>query len=204
MKPKVLVVFYSRTGNIAALADAEAEGAVSAGAEVRLARVDDLAPESVINANEAWRTSRQEQKLKYQEAQISDLEWADAVIFGSPTRYGNMAAEMKLYIDKTAGLWMAGKLLNKPASAFTSTASMHGGNETTLLSFYMPMSHLGMIIVPPGYSDPIMFQAGTPYGASAVVGGDASIRPNPLDLQAARHQGHRVATVAAALLSSKQ
>jgi NAD(P)H dehydrogenase (quinone) len=203
MKPKVLVVFYSRTGNIARLADAEAEGARSIGAEVKLARVDDLAPESVINANTAWRTSRNEQKQKYPEAEISDLEWADAVIFGSPTRYGNMAAEMKLYIDKTAGLWVAGKLQNKPASAFTSTATMHGGNETTLLSFYMPMTHLGMIIVPPGYSDPVMFQAGTPYGASAVVGGDASIPPTDMDLQAARHQGRRVATVAEALLSSK-
>ncbi len=200
MKPKVLVVFYSRTGNVAKLADAEAEGALAGGAEVRVVRVDDLAPTEVISSNEGWRQSREAQRAKYPEARIDDLEWADAIIFGTPTRYGNMAAEMKLYLDKTAKLWAEGKLANKVGSAFTSTATTHGGNETTLLTFFMPMSHFGMIIVPPGYTDPILFQAGTPYGASAVVGGMADIPPTDADLQVARHQGKRVAEITAKII----
>lgn len=201
MKPKVLVVFYSRTGNVAKLADAEAEGATEAGSEVRVVRVDDLAPAEVIAGNEGWRLSRDAQRAKYPEAQLSDLEWADAIIFGTPTRYGNMAAEMKLYLDKTAKLWAEGKLANKVGSAFTSTATMHGGNETTLLTFFMPMSHFGMIIVPPGYTDPILFQAGTPYGASSVVGGMADIPPTDADLHVARHQGKRVAEITAKIIA---
>jgi NAD(P)H dehydrogenase (quinone) len=203
MNPKVLVVFCSRTGNIAALADAIGEGAASGGAEVKLARVDDLASEEVVGNNAAWKASRDAQKAKYPEAQLSDLEWADAIIFGSPTRYGNMAAELKLYIDKTAGLWAQGKLVNKVGSAFTSTATLHGGNESTIITMLNPMIHLGMIIVTPGYSDPVMFAAGTPYGASAVVGPMADQGPNEADIAVARHQGKRVAEVTSWILKGK-
>lgn len=203
MMPKVLIVFYSRTGNITHLAETIADGARSAGAEVRLARTDDLAPEVVINGNAAWKASRDAQRAKYAEAQISDLEWADAIIFGSPTRYGNMAAELKLFIDKTAGLWAQGKLVNKVGSAFTSTATIHGGNESTLITMLNPMIHLGMIIVTPGYADPSVFSAGTPYGASAVVGANADQRPTEADSAVARFQGRRVAEVTQWLLNGK-
>ncbi len=203
MMPKVLIVFYSRTGNITHLAETIADGARSAGAEVRLARTDDLAPEVVINGNAAWKASRDAQRTKYAEAQISDLEWADAIIFGSPTRYGNMTAELKLFIDKTAGLWAQGKLVNKVGSAFTSTATIHGGNESTLITMLNPMIHLGMIIVTPGYADPSVFSAGTPYGASAVVGANADQRPTEADSAVARFQGRRVAEVTQWLLNGK-
>jgi NAD(P)H dehydrogenase (quinone) len=203
MPPKVLIVFYSRTGNIAHLAETIAAGSIDAGAEVRLVRVDDLAPESVIDANPAWKQSRAELQAKYPTAQLSDLEWADAIIFGSPTRYGNMAAELKLFIDTTGGLWVQGKLVNKVGSAFTSTASPHGGNESTLLTMLNPMMHHGMIIVTPGYADPAVFVAGTPYGASAVVGPNADQRPTEADDAVARFQGRRVAEVTRWLLAGR-
>jgi NAD(P)H dehydrogenase (quinone) len=201
--PKVLIVFYSRTGNIARLAEAIAEGAREVGAEVRLTRVDDLAPEEVINGVPAWQQARETQKANYPEAQIADLEWADAIVFGSPTRYGNMAAELKLFIDKTGPLWAAGKLVNKVGSAFTSTATIHGGNESTLLTMLNPMIHLGMIIVTPGYADPSVFSAGTPYGASAVVGGNADQPPTEADRAVAKFQGRRVAQVTQWILSGR-
>lgn len=200
---KVLIVFYSRTGNVAKLADAIAEGAAGADAEVRVVRVDDEAPASVIEANPAWKASREEQRARYAEAQVSDLEWADAIILGSPTRYGMMAGEMKMFLDKTGGLWVKGALVNKVGSAFTSTATLHGGNEVTNLSMLIPMMHFGMILVPPGYTDPVYFQAGTPYGASAVVGGNADQPPTEADLAAARHQGARVAQITTQVLAGK-
>lgn len=203
MAAKVLIVFYSRTGNMAQLADTIAEGAREAGAEVRMARVDDLAPQEVINSVPGWRESHAALKAKYPEPQLSDLEWADAIIFGSPTRYGNMAAELKLFIDKTGPLWAAGKLVNKVGSAFTSTATIHGGNETTLVTMLNPMIHLGMIIVTPGYADPSVFSAGTPYGASAVVGANADQPPTEADLAVARFQGRRVAEVTRWILEGR-
>ena len=202
MSAKVLVVFYSRTGNVSKLADAEAQGALAAGAEVRVVRVDDLAPASVIEANEAWNASRTSQRAKYEEATLEDLEWADAVILGSPTRYGNVSAEMKLYLDKTGGLWAQGKLVNKIGSVFTSTATIHGGNETTAMAMNVSLMHFGMILVPPGYTDPIMFTAGTPYGATAVVGGNADNPPTENDLAAAYHQGKRVAEITAKFIDA--
>jgi NAD(P)H dehydrogenase (quinone) len=132
----------------------------------------------------------------------ADVEWADAVIFGTPTRFGNAAAELKAFIDSLGGLWFQGKLNGKVGSAFTSTASPHGGNETTITSLYNPLAHLGFIIVPTGYADPAAFMAGTPYGASHVVGQNAS-PPNEHEAAVARHQGRRVAQVAKALKSSE-
>ncbi|HSV73797.1 MAG TPA: NAD(P)H:quinone oxidoreductase [Chthonomonadales bacterium] len=203
MQPKVLVVFYSRTGNVATLADAIAAGAAGAGADVRTVRIDDLAPATVIEANSAWKASRDAQRAKYEEARTEDLEWADAVVFGTPTRFGNMAAELKLYLDKTSALWMQGKLANKVASMFTSAATPHGGHETTLLTMLIPLLHHGMVIVTPGYTDPGVFSAGTPYGASSVVGGGADQPPTEGDLGVAEAQGRRVAEIAAQLLRGR-
>jgi NAD(P)H dehydrogenase (quinone) len=196
----ILIAFYSRTGNVARLAEAVAQGARQTdGADIKLRRLDDLAPEEVIERDERWWRSREDQHARYPEPTLEDLEWADAIIFGTPTRYGNMSAELKLFIDKTGPLWVQGKLVNKVGAAFTSTATLHGGNEMTLHTIFIPMMHLGMIVVTPGYADPAMFAAGSPYGASSVSGPNADQSPTEADLAAARFLGHRVAAVTAAL-----
>lgn len=192
--PKILVLFYSRTGNTAALADALAEGARSVRfAEVDLRRIDDLAPASTIAAVPGWAESRGALAAKYQTlGTVDELATYDALLLGAPTRYGIMAAELKNILDQTGPLWNRGALVNKVGSAFTSVATGHGGHETTLWSIMTPMANLGMILVPPGYSDPVMFAGGSPYGATATTGAGA---PGEHDLAAARHQGKRVAEV---------
>ncbi len=198
---KTLIVFYSRYGNTAMLADAIARGAEEVeGNEVIMRRVDDLAPESVINNHHRWSESRQKLKAKYPEPTMDDLAGADAIIFGTPTRYGNMTAEMKLLIDKTGGLWAQSKLVNKVASVFTSTSTPHGGSETTCYTFLAPLIHMGMIIVTPGYAAPIMFEEGTPYGATAITGANSVEHPTEKNLEVARFQGRRVAEITNALL----
>ncbi len=192
--PKTLVLFYSRTGNTAAIADAVAEGARSVRfAEVDVRRIDDIAPESVIDAVPAWKESRAALAAKYRTLEsVESFETYDAIILGAPSRYGVMAAELANVIDQTGPLWNRGALVNTVGSAFTSVGTAHGGHETTLWSIMTPMANLGMIIVPPGYSDPVMFKGGSPYGATATTGGGA---PAGDDLAAARHQGRRVAEV---------
>lgn len=192
--PKVLVLFYSRTGHTAALADAIADGARSVKfTEVDLRRIDDLAPAAVIDADAAWKTSRERLAAKYRTLPSADaLADYDALILGAPTRYGVMAAELKNVLDQTGPLWNRGALVDKVGAAFTSVATGHGGHETTLWSIMTPMANLGMILVPPGYTDPAMFAGGSPYGATATTGAGGPIEA---DLAAARHQGRRVATV---------
>jgi NAD(P)H dehydrogenase (quinone) len=199
---KVLVVFYSRNGSTAILAEAVASGAREAGAEVILRRVDEFISEELIRSVPGWAENRQRLKARFQPPTPDDAETADAIVFGTPTRFGNCSAELKSYIDSLGALWAKGALNGKVGSAFVSTATTHGGNEVTALTLFAPMAHLGMIIVPPGYSDPIMFEAGTPYGASAVTGQD-NTPPTDADLAAARAQGRRVAMVAAALKAAK-
>lgn len=192
---KVLIVFYSRTGNTAKLADAIAEGAAEVElTEVDVRRIDDLAPESVIQANPQWKASRDALARKYTTLE-SPMIFADydAIILGSPTRYGVMAAELKNVVDQTGPLWSRGELVDKVGSAFTSVQTAHGGHETTLWSMMTPLANLGLIIVPPGYADPAMFKGGSPYGATATTGVGP---PNANDLAAAHFQGRRVATVA--------
>ena len=192
--PKILVLFYSRTGNTAALADAVAEGARSVRfAEVDVRRIDDLAPASVIASVPDWARSRETLAARYQTfADVNALASYDALILGAPTRYGIMAAELKNVLDQTGPLWQRGALVNKVGAAFTSVSTAHGGHETTLWSIMTPMANLGLILVPPGYSDAVMFTGGSPYGATATTGGGA---PAATDLAAARHQGKRVAEV---------
>ncbi len=195
---KVLIAFYSRNGSTAALAEGIAEGARAAGAEVKLRRVDEFVSEEIIASVPGWKESRETLKAKYPAPTPADAEEADAVIFGTPTRFGSPSAELKSYIDSLGGLWFRGALNGKVGSAFTSTSSTHGGNETTSLSLYPPLAHLGFIIVPNGYVDPAMFAAGTPYGSSS-VSGQTNVPPTETDLAVARAQGRRVAEVAAAL-----
>lgn len=205
MQTNVLIAFYSRYGNTRALAEAIAEGARGVGdVDMRLRRVPDLAPEEVIAGDARWSQNRKEMIEKYPEPTNDDLAWADAVFFGTPTRYGNPTAEMKLFIDKTGPLWVKGALVNKVGSVFVSTGTPHGGNESTILAMTNPLLHLGMIIVSPGYADPVMFAAGTPYGASSVSGPDADQPPTQNDLAAARFAGRRTTEVALMLKIGKQ
>ena len=194
----ILIPFYSRNGSTEALAQAIAEGARSQGAEVRLRRVREFVNEEVMAKAPGWIENARRMNAQYEAPTSSDAEWADAIIFGTPTRFGNTSAELKSYVDSLGGLWFQGKLVGKAGSAFTSTSSPHGGNESTLLTMYNFMAHLGLIIVPLGYADPALFAAGTPYGASS-VSGQNNTPPTAEDLHVATFQGRRVAHVAKAL-----
>lgn len=163
----VAVVYYSATGNVFALAQSAAKAAEHAGAEVRLRKVRELAPAEAIASNQGWKEHAAATQ-EVPEATLDDLDWADVLLFGTPTRYGSPAAQLRQFIDTTGPLWSQGRLGDKVVSAFTSTATRHGGQETTLTSLYTTFCHWGCIIVPPGYLDPVQFQVGNPYGASHV------------------------------------
>ncbi len=195
---KVLIAFYSRNGSTEALAKAIAEGAQSEGAEVTLRRVREIVSREVMAYAPGWAESADRMNALYEAPTEADAEAADAIIFGTPTRFGNMSSELKAYIDSLGGLWFQGKLNGKAGSAFTSTSSVHGGNESTNISMYNPMVHLGLILVPLGYADAALFKAGTPYGASS-VSGQNNAPPTADDLEVAHFQGRRVAQVAKAL-----
>ena len=201
MSTNVLIAFYSRSGSTEALAQAIAEGAQASGAEVRLRRARELVGPDIMARAPGWAESAAAMNERYEAPTEADAEWADAILFGTPTRFGAVCAELKAYIDGLGGLWFQGKLNGKAGSAFTSTSSLHGGNESTLLSLYNPMAHLGLIIVPLGYADMALYRAGTPYGASS-VSGQQSAPPTDDDLEVARFQGRRVTEVAAALKSA--
>lgn len=194
----VLIAFYSRNGSTEALARAIREGAESSGAEVRLRRARELVSDEIMSKAPNWRENAERMNRAYPAPTEEDAEWADALIFGSPTRFGNVSSELKAFIDSLGGLWFQGKLTGKAGSGFTSTSTTHGGNESTLVTMYNFMAHLGLIIVPLGYADPALFAAGTPYGAST-VSGQNNAAPSELDLDVARFQGRRVAHVAKAL-----
>ena len=201
MSTNVLIAFYSRSGSTEALAQAIAEGAQASGAEVRLRRARELVGPEIMARAPGWAESAAAMNERYEAPTEADAEWADAIVFGTPTRFGAVCAELKAYIDGLGGLWFQGRLNGKAGSAFTSTSSLHGGNESTLLSLYNPMAHLGLIIVPLGYADMALYRAGTPYGASS-VSGQQSAPPTDDDLEVARFQGRRVTEVAAALKSA--
>jgi NAD(P)H dehydrogenase (quinone) len=194
----VLIAFYSRNGSTEKLANAVAEGARAEGAEVRLRRAREVVSREVMQKAKGWIENAERMNALYEAPTSADAAWADAFVFGTPTRFGAMSSELKAYIDSLGGLWVKGGLVGKVGSAFTSTATPHGGNESTIISMYNPMAHLGMIIVPLGYADAVVFSAGTPYGASSVSGQDNQ-PPTENDLAAARFQGRRVARVAEAL-----
>jgi NAD(P)H dehydrogenase (quinone) len=202
MATNILIAFYSRSGVTEALAKAIAEGAKAEGAEVRLRRAREFVGPEVMALAPGWAEGAAAMNARYEAPNAEDAVWADAIIFGTPTRFGNASAELKAYIDGLGGLWVQGKLNGKAGSVFTSTSTTHGGNESTLISLYNPMAHLGLIIVPLGYADPILFKAGTPYGASSVSANNAT-PPNDDDLAVARFQGKRVTQVARALKAAQ-
>ncbi len=200
MSVNVLIVYYSMYGHTFQMARAVQEGAQSVeGVDAVLRRVQEFdAVDKIIDENEFARQVREQQK-DIPVCTLDDLRRADGVIFGTPTRYGNMSAQMKQLIDSTAELWLKGEMEGKPAGVFTTTASTHGGQETTLLTMMVPLLHLGMIIVGVPYSTPGMIhteaRGGTPYGASTIAGAQGERQPAPEDLEIARALGRRVAEV---------
>jgi len=196
--PNVAIIYYSSTGTNYAMAKAVAEGAKGAGAEVRVRLVGETAPREAIDRNPAWRAFV-EKTQGDPRASLDDLEWADAVVFGTPTRYGNMAAQLKAFIDTTGGLWFNGKLANKVYAGFTSAQNAHGGQETTLIALYTTFYHWGGIVVTPGYTDQVVFASGgNPYGPSVTLGTNGA-QPTEHNLGHARYLGTRVTDIAGRL-----
>lgn len=193
--PKILVLYYSMYGHVETMAKAVAEGA--RGVEdvtVAIMRVAELVPEDV--ARRAGAKVDQEAPI----ATVADLPNYDAIIFGTPTRFGNMCAQMRNFLDQTGGLWMSGGLVGKVGSVFTSTASQHGGQETTITSFHISLLHQGMVIVGVPYTEQRLLNmdqisGGTPYGASTITKGDGSRQPSEDELAIARFQGKHVAEI---------
>ncbi len=192
---KVLVLYYSSYGHIERMAEAVAEGVRQAGAEAIIKRVPELVPEEVA------RKSNFKLDQKAPVATIAELPDYDAIIIGVPTRFGNMAAQMKNFLDQAGGLWAQGKLIGKVASVFTSSNTQHGGQESTILTTHVVLLHLGMIIVGlpysfPGQMDMADITGGSPYGASTIAGADGSRQPSDNELAGARFQGRHVADIA--------
>ena len=200
---KVQVVFYSMYGHVWRLAEAVAEGAREVpGAAVKLFQVPELAPPEVLEKSgaKAARAAFAHVPL----AAVEDLAAADAILFGTPTRFGNMCAQMRNFLDQTGALWMKGGLVGKVGGVFTSTASQHGGQETTITSFHSTLLHHGMVIVGVPYAEQRLLNmdeisGGTPYGASTITKGDGSRQPSANELAIARYQGRHTAQIAARL-----
>lgn len=192
---KVLVLYYSSYGHIEAMANAIAEGARSAGALVDVRRVPETVPEEVAQSS----YFKLDQTAPV--AKIEELENYDAIVVGTPTRFGRVSSQMAAFLDRAGGLWMRGALIGKVGAAFSSSASQHGGNETTLFSIITNLLHFGMIIVGLPYSHQGQMTleeivGGAPYGATTISGGDGSRQPSALDLAGARYQGQLVAATA--------
>lgn len=191
---KLSIIYYSSTGTNYQIATAVKQAAEEAGAEVRLRKVHELAPDLAIDGNPAWRV-HVEATRDVAEATLDDLVWADAIILGSPTRYGNMAAQLKQFIDTTGGIWFQGKLANKVAAAFTSAFNDHGGQESTLLAMQNTFYHWGSFIVPPGYTDDAVYaNGGNPYGVSSNAVGESGEIGDTVKAAAA-HLAQRVVNV---------
>lgn len=200
MEPvNVAVIYYSATGTVHALARAAGDGAEKAGAQVRLRKVRELAPPEAIGANPAW-GRHVEDTADVAEARLDDVTWADAVLFGTPTRFGNPAGQLKMFVDSAGALWRQGRLADKVYSIFTASGTAHGGQESTILALGNVFYHWGGILVPPGYTDAIKFRIGNPYGTSHVAGDGP---PGDLALEAARYQARRVVDTAAALKAGR-
>ncbi|MDI3299025.1 MAG: NAD(P)H:quinone oxidoreductase [Bacillota bacterium] len=199
---RLAIVYYSSTGTIYRLARAAESAALEEGAEVRLRKVRELAPDAAVDANPAWR-AHVEATRDVPEAGYDDLEWADAYLFGTPTRFGNVASQMKQFIDTTGPLWAKGKLADKVAAGFTSASNDHGGQESTLLALYNVFHHWGCILVPPGYTgQPVFAAGGNPYGVSVTARPD---QPVPeAALEAARYLTRRLLRVAGWLLAGRE
>lgn len=192
MSVKLAIVFYSTYGTNYTMATIAAESARTAGAEVRLLRVAETAPEAAVNSQDAWKAQAAKQ-AEIPVATAADMDWADAYIISAPTRFGQMASQMRAFIDTLGGVWFQGKLAGKAASAMSSAQNAHGGQEATILGMMTTFCHWGAILVPPGFTDPSIFKAGgNPYGYSHTQGAEFTD-----DVKAAiGHQARRVVEVA--------
>ena len=209
-RARIAVIYYSARGNVRGLARAVAEGAASEGADVRLRAVAELSEELAISANQYWGRHRSEADDE-PSARLEDIEWADGIAFGTPTRFGNVAAQLKVFLDLAGEMWEQGKLVNKIGTTFTSSQTEHGGQESTILALNNTLYHWGAIVLPLGYTVHEAFNGGgNPYGASFTSGRRAD-GPDEETLVVARAQGARLARVArvigaardAGLLSAK-
>jgi NAD(P)H dehydrogenase (quinone) len=191
--PRIAVVFYSSTGNLAAMAEAIGRGAEEQGAEVRVRIVPELAPAGAIASNPKWQAFVDE--AKYETATLDDLEWANGIALGSPTRFGLPAGQLKEFLDTTGGLWFQGKLADKVGTAFTSASTGHGGLESTILAMNNVLYHWGSLVLPLGYGERhLMKESGNPYGGSFVSRSGAA--PDDVSIEACRLQGVRLAKFA--------
>lgn len=185
--PKIAVLFYSTYGTNHAVAAQAVSAAEAAGAEVRLRRVKETAPEEVVNGQEAWK-AQAERMSGIAEASLEDMEWADGYFVSAPTRFGVVASQMRAFFDTLGPLWQDGKLAGKTITATTSANTAHGGQETTFLSIYLSAMHWGCILVPPGYTDAVKFEdGGNPYGFSKSAGD-----PTETDRKSIAHQARRL------------
>ncbi len=197
---RILVVYYSSWGHVETMAEAEAEGARSAGAEVTIKRVPELVPPDA--AAKAHYKLDQRAPL----VTVDELPEYDGIIFGTPTRFGNMASQMKNFLDQTGKHWVSGALTGKPAAVFTSTGTQHGGQESTILTFHTVLLHLGFVVVGlpyafKGQNGTAEVMGNSPYGASTIADGDGSRRPSVVELEGARWQGRHLAVIASKLAS---
>ncbi len=195
MSVKLAVIYYSTYGTNHRMAEIGAEAARAAGAEVRLLKVRETAPSDVVASVDPWR-AHAEATAQVPVASIEDMQWANAYLFSAPTRFGIMASQMRAFIDTLGGFWAKGGFANKAVSAMSSAQNMHGGQETTLLSFYATAIHWGSIIVAPGYTDPAIFKTGgNPYGYSHTMGAEFGEE----SIASIRHQARRLVEIAAKL-----
>ena len=192
---KLAIIYYSATGHGTTMANRVAAAAEAAGAEVRVRHVTETRDPASFAHNPAW-TANYEATKGLPAATGEDIVWADAVIFGSPTRFGSVAAQLRDFLDSLGGLWADGKLADKVYAGFTSSNTLHGGQETTLLTLYVTLMHFGGIIVPPGYTDPLKFVDGNPYGASLVSTHDNIRELDDATGNALDHLARRVVSVA--------
>lgn len=191
---KLAIIYYSSTGTLHAMAQRLQEAGEKAGAEVRLRQVAELAPEEAIASNAAW-SQHFDQTKDEPKATADDVVWADAVLFGTPTRYGNVSSQLKQFLDTLGPQWGQGLLANKAYAGFTASMTAHGGQESTLLALYNTIYHFGGIVVAPGYTDPSKFVDGNPYGVSHVTGGSNDAPLTDVDHTALDHLAQRIVTV---------
>lgn len=202
MSVRVQIIFYSMYGHIYKMAESVAEGVRAAGGTVKLMQVAELVPDDILESSGAKAARQAFAHVPF--ATVEGLREADAIIFGTPTRYGNMTAQLRNFLDQTGKLWMEGALVGKVGSVFTSTATQHGGQETTIITTQITLQHLGMVIVGVPYAEPRLMQmdeisGGSPYGAGALAGSDGSRQPSDIELAIARYQGTHVTKIAAKL-----
>lgn len=191
---KLAIIYYSSTGTLHAMAKRLQAAAEKAGAEVRVRQVAELAPAEAIASNAAWSQHFDATKDE-PKASADDVVWADAVLFGSPTRYGNVASQLKQFLDTLGPQWAQGLLANKAYAGFTATQTAHGGQESTLLALYNTIYHFGGVVVAPGYTDPSKFVDGNPYGVSHVTGASNDAPLTDVDNTALDHLAERIITI---------